>query len=121
MLKYFDEYGSEVKELYDEDKNHHTEYIHRMLSEDYSEDMIRKSSKKIEKIFMQIWDSKQIPESLQNIAEELFNEYSDKGITHCMRMFGQKYPMKKRYSRTIYQVLEKLFIRNNIDKNGTDN
>lgn len=118
VLKYFDEYGSQVKEIYDKDKNHHTEYLHRMLKEEYSEELVNKSSKKIEKVFMQIWDSKQIPESLHKIAEELFEQYSNKGITHCMRIFGQTYPMKKKYSHTIYQVLEKLYIKNKLDMKG---
>ena len=87
-----------------------------MLSEEYSEEIIQKSSKKIEKIFMQIWDSKQIPKSFHIIAEELFNKYHDKGITHCMRMFSQEYPMKKKDASTIYNVLEKLFIKNNVRK-----
>lgn len=119
VLKYFDDYGSEVEEIYNENKNHHTEYITRMLLEDYPEEYVQKSSKKIEKIFMQIWDSKQVPESLHNIAQELYDEYHEKGITHCMRMFGQKYPMKKKYAKTIYQVLENLYARNNEDTNGT--
>ena len=118
VLKYFDEYDSEVEEIYRENKNHHTEYIYRMLSEEYPEEYIDKSKKKIEKIFMQIWDSRQIPESLHNIAQELYDEYSDKGITHCLRMFAQKYPMKKKDANTIYQILEKKFIRNNKDLNG---
>ena len=114
VLKYFDEYGSEVEEIYNNDKNHHTEYLHRMLQEEYNDEMIQKSNKKIEKVFMQVWDSKQIPTSLHNIARELFDEYSDKGITHCMRMFGQRYPMKKKDAKTVYQVLEKLFIKNGV-------
>ena len=119
VLKYFDDYGSEVEEIYRKDKNHHTEYLHRMLLEDYAEEFVEKSKKKIEKVFMQIWDSKQIPESLHNIAQELFDEYANKGITHCMRMFGQKYPMKKKDAKTIYQVLEKLYVKNGLDTNGT--
>jgi len=119
VLKYFDEYGSEVDEIYKTYKNHHTEYLHRMLKEEYSDELIKKSSKKIEKIFMQIWDSKQIPMSIHYIAQELFDKYSNKGITHCMRMFAQEYPMKKKDSKTIYHVLEKLFIRNKVDLNGT--
>lgn len=105
VLKYFDEYGSEVYEIYQKDKNHHTEYIHRMLSEEYNDEMIQKSKKKIEKIFMEIWNAKEVPQSLHDIANELIEEYGDKGITHCMRMFGQKYPMKKKDASTIYGVL----------------
>ena len=118
VLKYFDEYGSEIKEIYQEDKNHHTEYLHRMLSEEYDEEIIKKSSKKIEKVFMQIWDSKEVPESIHNIANELFDKYGEKGITTCMRYFGQNYVMKKKYAHTIYQVLEKIYARNGVDLNG---
>lgn len=105
-LKYFDEYGFEATKIYMEDKNHHTEYLHRMLSEEYSDEMIQQSKKKIEKIFMQIWNSKQVPQSLHTICDELKKEYGDKGLTHCMRMFGQKYPMKKKDARTVYTILQ---------------
>lgn len=107
VLKYFDEYGSEVKELYLIDKNHHTEYLHRMLKEEYPEEWVNNSAKRIEKVFMQIWDAKQVPESIHNICNELIQEYGDKGIIHCMRMFAQKYPMKKKDATTVYSVLEK--------------
>ena len=106
VLKYFDDYGSVVDELYKTDENHHTEYIHRMLSEDYSPEIIQKSKKKIEKIFMQIWDSKQIPVSIHTICDELIAEYGDQGIKHCMRMFAQKYPSKRKDARTVYNALE---------------
>lgn len=107
VLKYFDEYGSEVKEIYLKDEGHHTEYLHRMLKEDYPEEWVKNSSKRIEKVFMQIWDAKQVPESIHNICNELIEEFGDKGITHCMRMFAQKYPMKKKYASTVYGVLQK--------------
>lgn len=115
VLKYFDDYGGEVEEIYQKDPKHHTEYITRMLLEDYAEEYVKKSAKKIEKVFMQIWDAKQVPQSLHDIAQELFDEYKDEGITHCMRMFGQKYPMKKKDAKTIYQVLEIKFKRNGIE------
>ena len=118
VLKYFDDYGSEIDEIYRENKNHHTEYLHRMLSEHYPEEIIQKSKKKIEKVFLQIWDSKQIPQSIHNMAEELFDERSHKGIVECMRLFSSRYPMKKKDAKTIYQVLEKLYIKNGVDLNG---
>lgn len=116
VLKYFDEYGSEIEELYRENPDHHTEYLHRMLSEEYPEELVMKSKKRIEKVFMQIWNSKQVPQSIHNICEELIDEYGDKGITHCMRMFAQKYPMKKGDASTVYGVLEKLFVRRGLEK-----
>lgn len=106
VYKYFDDYGAEVSEIYAKDPDHHTEYIWNMLSEDYPMELIQKSKKKIENVFMQIWDSKQVPVSIHKICDDLITEYGDQGITHCMRMFAQKYPSKKRQARTIYQTLE---------------
>ena len=106
VLKYFDEYGSEVKELYLIDENHHTEYIHRMLKEEYPEEWVNNSAKRIEKVFMQIWDAKTVPVSIHNICDELFEKYGEKGLVHCMRMFSQQYPQKKKDATTVYRVLE---------------
>ena len=114
-LKYFDEYGSEVKEIYETNPNHHTEYLHRQLSEEYNEELIQKSKKKIEKIFMQIWESKTVPESIHNICNEIFEKYSSEGIGYCMRMFAEEYPMKKKDASTVYNVIEKLFIKNGVE------
>ena len=104
-LKYFDEYGSQVKEIYLKDENHHTEYIHNMLLEEFPIEYIKNSSKKIEKIFMQVWDSRTVPSSIEDICDELIKEYGD-DITHCMRMFAQKYPQKKKQSRMVYSYLQ---------------
>jgi len=106
VLKYFDEYGADVKEIYLQDKNHHTEYIVRMLSEEYNEEYIKKSSKRIERVFMQIWNSKEVPTSIHNICEELIEENPDKDITELMRIFAVKYPMKKKEASTIYTTLK---------------
>lgn len=114
VLKYFDEYGSTVKEIYNNDTNHHTEYLHRMLSEEYPEELIMKSKKKIEKIFMQIWENREVPTSIHTLCDELYNKYGDKGITHCMRMFSQEYPQKKKDARLVYGVLEKKFVKDDI-------
>lgn len=114
-LKYFDEYGSEVYEIYTNDKNHHIEYLYRMLSEDYSDEIIQKSKKKIEKVFMQIWESKQVPQSIHNICDELYEEYGDEGITRCMQEFGKKYPMKKKDASTVYNVLNHKFKKQKSD------
>lgn len=115
VLKYFDDYGSEVDEIYRQNPDHHTEYIHRMLSEDYPPEYIKNSKKKIEKVFMQIWDSKQVPVSIHNICSELINDYGEQGIQHCMRMFAQKYPSKKKQSRLVYRTLEIKFNKMGLD------
>ena len=114
-LKYFDEYGSDVKEIYANNPKHHTEYLYRQLLEEYNEELIQKASKKIERIFMEIWDSKTVPQSIHNICQDLFDQYSDEGIRHCMRMFAENYPQKKKDSRLVYGVLEKLFIKNGVE------
>lgn len=115
VLKYFDEYSSEIEKIYKEDKNHHTEYLHRMLSEEYDEEIIKKSSKKIERIFMQIWDSKQIPVSVHTLCDELFEKYSSEGITKCMQVFAEEYPFKKKDASTYYNVLKVKFKKNRVD------
>lgn len=115
VLKYFDEYGSEVDEIYKKDPNHHTEYLHRMLEEEYAPELIQKSKKKIERIFMQIWESKQVPESLHSITDELIEEYGEEGISYCMRVFAERYPMKKKDARLVYGILEKKFIKKGLD------
>ena len=115
VYKYFDEYGSDVRSIYDENPEHHTEYLHRMLSEEYNEDLILKSKNKIEKIFMEVWENKEVPESIHNICNDLFEQYGSEGIGYCMKMFAEKYPMKKKDARLIYGVLEKVFIKNNCE------
>ena len=105
VLKYFDEYGADVREIYLQDKNHHTEYIERMLSEEYNEEYIAKSRKKIERIFMQIWDSRIPPISLFNLADKLIEENPDKSIQDLMRIFAVEYPSKKNQARTLYTTL----------------
>lgn len=111
--KYFDEYGSEVKEIYNTDPKHHTEYLKRMLKEEYNEELVNRSKNKIERVFMQVWESKEVPESIHNICQELYDEYHEEGISHCMRMFAEEYPMKKKKdARLVYSVLEKLFLKN---------
>ena len=105
VLKYFDDYGSQVKEIYLNDKNHHTEYINNMLLEDFPIEYIRNSSKKIEKIFMKVWDSRTVSSDIEGICDELIEEYGD-DITYCMRMFAKKYPMKKKQSRMVYSYLQ---------------
>lgn len=105
VLKYFDEYGADVKEIYLNNKNHHTEYITRMLSEEYNDELIKKSLKKIERKFMQIWDAREVPVGIHNICEELIEENPDKNIADLMRIFAVKYPMKKKDAQTVYTTL----------------
>ena len=61
---------------------------------------------------MRVWDSREVPTSIHTICNDLFDSYSDMGISHCMRMFSQEYPQKKKDARMVYSVLEKLFMKN---------
>lgn len=106
VLKYFDEYGADVKEIYLKDKNHHTEYIERMLREEYNEEYIAKSRKKIERVFIQIWNAKVPPISIFNLCDKLIEENPGKSIQDLMRIFSVEYPQKKREARTIYTTLK---------------
>ncbi len=56
VLKYFDEYGSEVITLYNNNENHHTEDIYQMLEEEFSRKVIDEYADKIEEIFMEFWN-----------------------------------------------------------------
>ena len=108
VLKYFDEYGSTVADIYNDDPNHHTEYLYRMLEEEYPIELIHRSKNKIEKIFMQIWDNKQIPESIHKICDDLIRDYPNQSVSDLMRVFAKKYPMKKKKdARLVFTVLEK--------------
>ena len=112
VYKYFDEYGSDAEELYKTNPQHHTEYIERMLSEEYSTDMIQNSKKKIEDVFINILDSRIVPVSIHEVCSELFEEYGEnKDIGYCMRMFAEKYPTKKKDSRLVYHILEKKYAK----------
>ena len=70
-----------------------------MLSEEYSDELIQKSKKKIERVFMQIWDAKEVPVSIHNICDELVEENPDKDISDLMRIFAIEYPSKKKKAR----------------------
>ena len=76
-----------------------------MLSETYNEELIFKSRKKIERVFMQIWDAKIPPISLFNLADKLIEENPDKDISDLMRIFAVEYPSKKKQARTLYTTL----------------
>jgi len=52
VRKYFDEYGSEVKRLYEEDENHYLDYVSRNLKEEFGDKAYEpRTKKKIKKCF----------------------------------------------------------------------
>ena len=105
VLKYFDEYGSEVLTLYNNNENHHTEYIYQMLEEEFSRKVIDEYADKIEEIFMEFWN-KRVHENINTISDDLIDEYANWGIDYCMNVFDKKYPMKRDESDKLYALLE---------------
>ena len=107
IQKYFDEYGSQVKEIYGEDETHYIKYVNRQLSEEFTYEQIQdpRTRRGIKKIFMEVWDSKTPPKSLQNICEELIYENPDASIQELLKIFAKTYPSKKKDSRFVYNIL----------------
>ena len=110
IQKYFDEYGSKVMELYHDDENHYMNYVKRQLREEFSYEQIEdpKTIRRIKNIFMDVWDSKIPPQSLQNICEDLICEYPNASLTELMKIFASRYPSKKRHSRQVYVILSSI-------------
>ena len=107
--KYFDEYGVEqVKNIYNDDKLHYLKYIQKNLLEEFPENLVLsgKTSKKIERVFFDLWEKKTPNASIQNICQELGDKYSDKSISEVMRIFAKEYPQYKQKARTVYSVLK---------------
>ena len=106
IQKYFDEYGSQVREIYEEDETHYIKYVNRQLAEEFSYEQIQdpRTRRRIKKIFMDVWDSKIPPKSLQNICEELIYENPDLPVPELMKIFAKTYPSKKKDSRFAYNI-----------------
>lgn len=113
VQKYFDEFGSKVPQLYEEDDTHYMKYVKQQLSEEFSYEQIEdpRTTRRIKNIFMDVWDSKVPPKSLQNISEELVSQYPDKSISELMKIFASTYTSKKRHSRHVYSILSKIHKR----------
>ena len=111
IQKYFDEYGSEVHEIYQKDETHYIDYVNRQLSEEFSYEQIHdpRTRRRIKKVFMEVWDSKIPPVSLQNICEELVRQNPDATVQELLKIFAKTYPSKKKDSRFVYQILSAMF------------
>lgn len=106
IYKIYDEY--DVKKLYVNNPNTIYEMIINGLSEEYSVDTINDNITLIEKTFVQVARSKEVPNSIQNIAQELVNTYPKKSITDLMRTFAKEYPFYKSEANLLYGVLKKI-------------
>lgn len=109
VQKYFDEFGSTVASLYEKDDKHYVKYVKHQLKEEFTYEQIEdpKTHKRIKSVFMEVWDSKIPPISIQNICEDLIRENPDASISDLMKLFARAYPSKKDKSRHVYTILAK--------------
>lgn len=110
VQKYFDEYGSNIRELYEKDDTHYIRYVKLQLKEEFTYEQIEdpRTLKRIKNIFMEVWDSKIPPISIQNICDNLVEECPDKSISELMKIFAKSYPSKKKQSRFVFNILTSL-------------
>jgi len=113
IKKYFDEYGTQIREIYQTDETHYVKYVKQQLKEEFTYEQIEdpRTRRRIKKIFMEVWDSKMPPKSLQNICEELYYENPDLSIQELLKIFAKTYPSKKKDSRHAYQILSAIMKR----------
>ena len=113
IYKYFDEFSLQIPEIYQKDDTHYIRYVKHHLKEEFDYEQIEdpRTLKRIKNIFMDVWDSKVPPKSLQNIAEELVRQNPDKNISELMKIFARTYPSKKRESRHVFNILSKILKR----------
>lgn len=111
VFKYFDEYGVvKVKEIYNIDQLHFLQFVVDNLKEEFPEDIVesKKTEKKINNIFFDIWENKTPDLTIQKIAQNLADEYPKEEIGNIMRIFAKEYPEFKNKSGQIYSVLTHL-------------
>ena len=110
VRKYFDEYGSNVKELYERDETHYINYVKYQLKEEFDYEQIEdpRTRRGIKNVFMQVWDSKLPPVSIQNICDNLIKENPDDSISELMKKFAKNYPSKKKQSRYVFNILSSI-------------
>lgn len=109
VQKYFDEFGSNVRNLYEKDDRHYIKYVKHNLKEEFSYEQIEdpRTLRRIKKIFMEVWDSQLPPVSIQNISEELIRQYPDASVSELMKIFAKNFPSKKNQSRYVYNIISK--------------
>ena len=112
--KYFDEYGSQVKELYDHGETHFMQYISKNLCEEFDEKYVyaKNTQRRIESVFFDLWKSLTPSASIQNICHKLVDKYPELELSDLMRKFADEYPQFKKDARLVYSVLKKVVRRN---------
>ena len=113
VQKYFDEFGSNVRALYENDDTHYIKYVKHQLKEEFSYEQIEdpRTLRRIKNTFMDVWDSQIPPKSIQNICEELIRENPDSTVPELMKIFARTYPSKKRQSRHAFNIFSKIMSR----------
>lgn len=113
VQKYFDEFGSNVRALYENDDTHYIKYVKHQLKEEFSYEQIEdpRTLRRIKNTFMDVWDSQIPPKSIQNICEELIRENPDSTVPELMKIFARTYPSKKRQSRYAFNIFSKIMSR----------
>ena len=113
IYKYFDEFGLQIPEFYQKEDTHYIRYVKHQLKEEFDYEQIEdpRTLRRIKNVFMDVWDSKVPPKSLQNIAEELVHQNPDKNISELMKIFARTYPSKKRESRHVFNIISKILKR----------
>lgn len=108
LNKYFDDYQSQIKELYSEDKYCYWPYVREMLLEDYPAEYVdnHKTRKKTERLFLKMWDSRSPSPELDEITDNLIKDYPGYEVIDLIRLFAQKYPQLKKQSGKVYTLLE---------------
>lgn len=108
--KYFDEYGSQAKEIYKKDEDHAYNFVMENLSEEFSKDLLenKRTKKRVRSIFLTMLEAKEPPKGLQEICNELVEQYPNQDAVDYIRLFAQEYPEKKRQARMAFSIFEKL-------------
>ena len=111
--KYFDEYGSQAKEIYKKDEDHAYNYIMEHLSEEFDKDLLenKKTKNRVRNVFLDLLEAKEPPKGLQEICNSLVEKYPGQEAVDYIRLFAQEYPEKKRQSRMAFSIFEKLAAR----------
>lgn len=108
LNKYFDDYQSQIKELYLEDKYCYWPYVREMLLEDYPIEYVDnyKTKNKTERLFLKMWDARSPSPELDEITDNLINDYPGYEVVDLIRLFAQKYPQLKKQAGKVYTLLE---------------
>lgn len=108
LNKYFDDYQSQIKELYEADKKCYWPYVREMLLEDYSVEYVDnpKTRNKTEKLFLKVWDARMPSPELDTITDELIEEFPKAEVVDLIRLFAQRYPQLKKQAGKVYTLFE---------------